>query len=207
MPIYLASSILPRNGNSYFLMDDVYLRGGFQVRVDAADRDSIMAMNRKAGMLVLTQDDGKIWVLQPDLTSWEELKTGVGGVGGVAGARQTATHTTIPLNNDQWDDFSLALGKTITLINLSVDRECMVEIFGTPTRMELNPYKFVATKKHLSDDGTTFLSDGTQIYGRRYSILSNVETTPTNQLYFRLYNPGLAAPDGITLNLEYLLLE
>lgn len=204
MPINLASSIQPRNGNDYFLLDDVYLRGGFQVRPDAASRDAINSMNRKAGMMVMTQDDGKIWVLQSDMLAWAELKTGGGGVGG---ARQTASYTTIPLNNDQWDDFSLSLGKTITLLNLVVDRECMVEAYSTPTRMEVNPYKFVATYKHLSDDGTSYLSDGTSIMGRRYTILSNLETPATDEIYFRLYNPGLAAPDGITLNLEYVVLE
>lgn len=205
MPINLASFIQPRNGNSYFLLEDVYLRGGFQVRQNAADRDAINELNRKAGMLVMTQDDNKIWVLQTDLATWQELQVG-GGSGG-AGERQQLLHTTAALATDQWDDFSLPLGKTTTLLRLQVDHPCMVEAYGTSMRDESNPYKFVASAEHLSDDGSTKLSDGSVIYGRRYAILSNMEQPASANIYFRIYNQGADTENGITMTVDFLTLE
>lgn len=89
MPIALGSNLTPKNATNpdpalrgtYFLLEDIYLKGGMQVRATAAERDGINTLNRKAGMLVYTQDTKKIWILGDDLTTWSELQTGGGGGG------------------------------------------------------------------------------------------------------------------------------
>lgn len=70
MPIFISSALLPKNAGSFFLIDDAYVRGGIQVRATLAERDAIVAGNRKAGMLVLVTADNQIYQLSSDLLTW-----------------------------------------------------------------------------------------------------------------------------------------
>jgi len=70
MPMELSTFLLPKNGNQFFLMEDIYLKGGLRAVADHLGRDSIPAPSRKAGMLVVTQNDYVIWMLGTDLASW-----------------------------------------------------------------------------------------------------------------------------------------
>ncbi len=54
MPIAIASFLLPRPGGNYFLMEDIYLRGGLRVVADHEARDAVPALSRKSQMLVIT---------------------------------------------------------------------------------------------------------------------------------------------------------
>ena len=73
MPVQLASFLLPRNGNTWFILEDKYLKGGLQVAANAATRDAINSINLKSGQLVITQDDHRLWQLQDDLVTWIEF--------------------------------------------------------------------------------------------------------------------------------------
>jgi len=70
MTIPLIDKIKPKNNGSFPVYDDVDGYGGFQVRLNIADRDSIPDLNRKAGMLVKTLSDGYYWELSPNLHDW-----------------------------------------------------------------------------------------------------------------------------------------
>lgn len=81
MPIQFASYLTPRTGNTYALLDDKYIKGGYRVVADVTARNSIDASCKKSGMLVHTLDDGKIWKLGGDLVTWVEYTVG-GGTNG-----------------------------------------------------------------------------------------------------------------------------
>jgi len=78
MPVSIASFFLPRNNNTWYLLEDKYLKGGLRVVADFNERDAIHPANLKAGMLVVTQDTSKIWQLGVDLLTWSELLLGQG---------------------------------------------------------------------------------------------------------------------------------
>ncbi len=46
------------------------------VAATQSQRDSIDLANRKAGMIVVTADSGKLWLLNNDLTTWREFSGG-----------------------------------------------------------------------------------------------------------------------------------
>ena len=77
MPVQFSSFLLPRNGNTWFLLEDKYLKGGFQVCADTAARNAINPANLKAGQLVVTQNDNRLWQLQADLITWLEFNPAV----------------------------------------------------------------------------------------------------------------------------------
>ena len=76
MPVQLSSFLVPRNGNTWYLLEDIYLKGGFQVVADTATRDLINNANRKAGMIVYTQFDKLMWQLSADLVTWASFSFG-----------------------------------------------------------------------------------------------------------------------------------
>lgn len=204
MPYQFVSFLIPKNANTFFLLEDRYLKGGLQVRADEADRDVIPAGNRKAGMIVVTQTDNKLWQLGGDLTTWSEVQ--VGGGGGLQGVRQTVSYIIAELEPNGFEDFSLDLGKSVLILSLSISVPMLVEAFETALRSDENPYTFLATADHLEDDGTTLMSDGTVFKNRRHSILSNSEDPPTVAIPFRVTNQG-QIPSGATLTIVFLPLE
>jgi len=58
-----------------------YGKGGWREVASGAVRDAIPVKRRSAGMIVVTQDDGLIWILGSDLTTWSAFSTGGGGGG------------------------------------------------------------------------------------------------------------------------------
>lgn len=77
MPTILGP-IVP-GSDSYPALEDTYLLGGFRVVESTAHRDAIPNSRRKEGMYVLTRDNGKVWRLASDLSSWSEVAIGGGG--------------------------------------------------------------------------------------------------------------------------------
>lgn len=75
MPVYLSTFLLPINNGKIFLLEDLYLRGGFRVVANITERNALHITTKKARMVVITADDGKIWQLQPDNSTWAELRT------------------------------------------------------------------------------------------------------------------------------------
>lgn len=80
-------------------------------------------------------------------------------------------------------EFVMNLGITNIVYNLTVSRPVKVEVFGTPEKDEPNPYTFIGTPDHLTDDGTVYLNDGSSYQSRQYSIFANLEDPPKNSLY------------------------
>ena len=204
MAISLASYLVPKNGNTWFLLEDKYFKGGLQVVSNLMQRDAINVVNRKAGMLVVTQEDNKVWQLALDLITWIEFKTG--GAAAVQAVRKTTVFVAPQVMPGEYLDFALPLGKSVLIHSLSVDKLCQVKAYETPDRLDTNPYNFISALDHLVDDGSTLMSDGTVLRGRRYSVLTNQEVVSSIDIYFRITNTGAVVTD-ITLTLIHLTLE
>jgi len=80
-------------------------------------------------------------------------------------------------------DVVLPLGVSSIVYALSVSRPVKVEVFGTPQKDEPNPYTFIATPDHLTDDGSVVLNDGSSYQSRQYSIFANFEEPPQPNVY------------------------
>lgn len=201
MAIQVSSFLVPRGGNKWYVLEDKYLKGGLQLAATIEERDAILEENRKAGMLVVIQSDFKIYQLETDLISWREFKTG-----GASAVRQGVQFSTRELAADSSQSFALSLGRSALIYELSVDTPCRVEAHSTVLRDESNPYKFEATSDHLYDDGSSLLSDGTVLRGRRFSILANLEEGNSSDIYFRITNTDTVAKT-INLKINFLPLE
>lgn len=227
MPIQVASQLIPRGANNpdpslvntWYVLEDVYLKGGFQVWPTVADRDAINSENLKSGMLVLTQDVRTLWILEDDLVTWTAFvtsnsdgtgNTGGGGSGGGSGgttlARQTVIQNCGTLAAGANTQFTLQLGMTAMVLMLTVTEPVLVQAYSTAAMTDANPYTFLATPDHLSDDGTMLLSDGSTINLRRYAVLANLESPPTKNSYFVVTNPGTTSV-SVALTITFLPLE
>lgn len=85
MPIQLASYVVPKNGGQFFLMEDKYLKGGFRICADTAERDATFSVALKDGMIAFTKADGKYWQWDATNTVWVEIPFSVEGPAGAAG--------------------------------------------------------------------------------------------------------------------------
>lgn len=112
MSIFLIDKIKPINNGKFPVYEDVDGYGGFQVRADAAARDTIPTANRKEGMLVYTVTEGKFWQLRGGIldTHWTEvtLASGGGGGGGGTGITPGAANTVAVSNGS-----SVVFGKIV----------------------------------------------------------------------------------------------
>lgn len=100
--------------------------------------------------------------------------------------------------------FNLPLGVSSIVYGLTVSRPVKVEVFGTAARDEPNPYTFIATPDHLTDDGSVILNDGSSFQSRQYSIFANLEDPPTQNVYVTMtsIDPYLASTP-VDLSLWY----
>lgn len=209
MAIQVSSFLVPKNFNSWYILEDRYLKGGLRVCTTLEEREAIPPESRKHGMLVVVQAEEKMWMLNEDLETWKEFKTGGGGTG----VRQKVVQRVRGLASQDHADFALQLGQTALILALEVDTVVQVEAFEHSTMDDTNPYRFVATDDHLIDDGSTKMTDGTILRGRRYSIFCNQDPIPTQDIYFRITNIDAAPATGeipvkdVTLTLTFLPLE
>lgn len=101
-------------------------------------------------------------------------------------------------------DITIPLGVSSVIYNLSVSRPCKVEAYGTPNRAEPNPYTFIATPDHLTDDGTVVLNDGSSFQSRQYSIWANMEEPVSQNIYVRISSlDSYMAYTPLTLSILY----
>ena len=88
MAIQVASSIIPRNGNTWPVVEDVFVKGGFRVVDDLAARDAIDPLSMKQGMLVYVRAGGgslhKLDVVSPPAWSQAGME-GPQGIQGIQG--------------------------------------------------------------------------------------------------------------------------
>lgn len=101
-----------------------------------------------------------------------------------------------------YQEFVIDIGIASIVYNLTVNRPVLVEVFSTPFYNDTNPYTFLATLGHLSDDGTVLLNDGSVIQQRQYSIFANQEEPPKSRVYGRVSNIDGVAGE-VTLALTY----
>lgn len=185
------------------MIEDKFIKGGLRVVDSLAERDAINSLNKKAGMIVINKTDKRLYQLQDDLTTYQEVQ--LGGGGGLS-VRQTAIHKTIALEDSAVESFDLDLGKSAIIYNLQVDNVCMVEAYGKNDFSDTNPYRFVSALDHLVDDGSTYLVDGTRVYGRRHTIVANLDDPLNTNIHWRVTNLS-NAPAEITLTVNFLPLE
>lgn len=120
---------------------------------------------------------------------------------GITVDRKIFRYTVPDLPAGSFHDFIIDIGISSIVYGLTVSRPCLVEVFGTETKNESNPYTFLATLGHLTDDGTVLLNDGSIIQQRQYSIFANQEEPIRGRVYGRITNT-----DGITGNVEFSMI-
>lgn len=110
MSIFLIDKIKPINNGKFPVYEDVDGYGGFQVRADAAARNTIPTANRKEGMLVYTVTEGKFWQLRGGILDdhWTEVTLASGGGGGGTGITPGAANTVAVSNGS-----SVVFGKIV----------------------------------------------------------------------------------------------
>lgn len=76
MPIALASNLVPKGGEQFFLLDDTLLRGGYRVVAFQADMLAVPKDSLKLGSLCYVQADRKffLWEYEAGVTAWREWK-------------------------------------------------------------------------------------------------------------------------------------
>ena len=70
MPIYVTSTLLPKSGGVWPVLDSQYLRGGYRTVLNATARTAIDSSKLVAGMLVQQTDTNELWQLGDDLVTW-----------------------------------------------------------------------------------------------------------------------------------------
>jgi hypothetical protein len=90
-------------------------RGGIRWMVDHAARDAISVPRRSDGMWVGTLDDGKMWMLGSDLTTWTERTFGSGTPGLITDklVLSAIIRPTVNADQDNWAPTGLATASTI----------------------------------------------------------------------------------------------
>ncbi len=78
MPISLTSFLVPANSNTFPLLEDIYVKGGYRSVADTTARDAINTGTLKPGTLVYTQADGKTWIYTAASTWVEKVSSAVG---------------------------------------------------------------------------------------------------------------------------------
>ena len=94
------------------------------------------------------------------------------------------------------------IGIANIVYNLTVSRPCLVEVFSNKYYNDANPYAFLATVDHLTDDGSVLLDDGSVIQQRQYSIFANLEEPAEPTVYARISNIN-GLPGNVTINMMY----
>jgi hypothetical protein len=153
MPIDLISKIKPKNNGQFPVCEDVDLEGGFQVRVDLTDRDSIPALNRKIGMLVFVQSEGTYYTLIGGITNLDWVSANIGN-GVVA--------ETIPVTVDGQIIFNLLETPLLaTAVNMYING--LRQSYGTDFTISTNVVTYIGVTSLLTSDKVDFwyISSGT----------------------------------------------
>ena len=194
MSIPLISEIVPKNNGAFAMLDDTNLRGGSRIVNTLNERNAIPVDKRKNGMLVFVIETDIWYSLQADLLTWVYNSK----------VRFNLDFTSPVIDSGDVWDFEIPLSSQVALLlQLSVSVPCCIEIHGAPERVDTNPFKFIGIVTHLSDDGSTIMSDGSVIDGRRYSILANMENPLRKYAFGRVINNGAIA-QAVSITLELL---
>jgi len=149
-------------------------------------------------------DDGKVLTYEH---ATQKFVLKAPAAGGTTLARASNSYNRGSIAAGATSDFIVPTGKTAMVISLSVNAaDVTVECHSTPTRTDVNPYKFKSATGKLLDDGTSILEDGSTQYNRRYAFVANLEATPGSNTYWRVTNNSASA-QSITVNITYLTYE
>lgn len=122
----------------------------------------------------------------------------------VSTIRRRKYTTTVNLLGFGTVNFTIPIGVSSIVYAVTVSRPVKLEVFGTPARNEANPYTFIATPDHLTDDGTVFLNDGSSFQSRQYSIFANLEDPAEPNVYATMTSVDqYLASTPVTLDLLY----
>lgn len=97
MPLLFPTYIVPASPFIPYMLEDVYLKGGFRVVTEETELDSLHFASRKPGMLIWTSATEKLWQLSSDMTIWEEAEFG-GGVSAVEDPLQQKVDGTLAID-------------------------------------------------------------------------------------------------------------
>lgn len=201
MPLYMSSFLLPASAGVPYLLEDKYVRGGYRCVATLAERDAIRTTERKAGMRVFVAENTKTYTVNPGaLTTWVEVTT--------SPVRQSIQYVApSALANNASVDFILPLGKSAMIIKLAASAPGIeIQCHSTAARNDTNPYTFLSYTGHLQDDGSSKLDNDEIEYNRRYSMVCNLEPTPTSDTYWRVINKSGASLTP-TIDVVYLTVE
>lgn len=204
MPIRVTSFYLPVSPSIPYILEDVYVRGGFRSVATTAARDGIAAMAKKVGMLVYCEDVDKYYRLGSDKQTWYEFSSGSGsGSGG--GTRKSKSITTALIASGDSLNLSLDLeSATVMVIELTLDTaDIKVQVFSKSDQSDQNPYTFISSSAQMSDEGLSSLN-GSIERARRFSFWSTNAGSKSHQA--RITNIGISDA-VVTLNLKYLTME
>lgn len=171
----------------------------FSVVATEAERNELALdeENRIVGMLALTTNNNKIWQLKPDFATWQEFVP--------RSVKQSTFATVESIESLGFADFELEIGNAVIVYSVEVSHPCVLEVFESETRDDTNPYRFISTEDHLKDDGSTLLSDGSILRGRRYHIWSNINNL--NKIYCKVTNLSDTDILNFRLDVTYSVLE
>jgi hypothetical protein len=122
MPINIISKIKPKNDGLFPTFEDRDIVGGYQVRSDTTDRNSIPSLNRKEGMLVYVQGDDKYYTLDGGTTDGYWTEVVFGGSAQDFTLVTTAISYEVPTGENQFV-YVEGGGVTITLPSLPADNQ------------------------------------------------------------------------------------
>ena len=102
MPINLISKIKPKNDGDFPVIEDIDICGGYQVREDTTDRNTIPLLNRKEGMLVYVKDISKYYTLSGGLSDGYWVEKNFGGSAGLTQVILTNENRLVESGNNEF---------------------------------------------------------------------------------------------------------
>ncbi|MCK9529365.1 MAG: hypothetical protein M0R77_02180 [Gammaproteobacteria bacterium] len=199
----VASAIVPFTDADIFPTHHAkYGKGGWR-GVPTYDDLALIPVDRlDDGMAVFVVETSVVYTWNETAGTWDYFTKG----GDITSKRVTVEYTVTNLVAGETQSFELAMAKSSIIYDLTLSKVAKVTAWSTPDKDETNPYIFSATEDHLTDDGSTVLSDGSILRNRRYSIFVNLEDPPTNKIYFDMENIDFQ-PGDVTITITYLPVE
>lgn len=199
----VAAAIVPfTDADAFATHHATYGKGGWRGVPTYADLALISEPRLDDGMAVYVIETGVVYTWNATTGEWVYFIKG----GDLSPKRITVEQTITNLVAGQTQSFELAIGKAVIVYGLTLSKVAKITAWSTPAKDETNPYIFSATADHLTDDGSTILSDGSILRNRKYSILVNLEDPATNKIYFDVENIDFQ-PGDVTVTLTYLPIE
>jgi hypothetical protein len=200
----LSSAVVPfTDADQFPTHHALYGKGGWRSVNTIADRDAIPVQRLEDGMVVYINELQIAFVYMAG--NWQELALG-GSTGKQTFTRLYFSRTIAALPPETTNEFQMPFGKTSMILKLTVSRPVRVIVYSTPDYSDTNPYTFLATASHLTDDGSVLMNDGSVLRQRNYSIFANFENPPQERVYAVIEN--IDDVDGpVTIDVTYIVIE